>query len=444
MKHRISKLLPRRRQSTHEPSTRRVSEKPPVVLFGATEMGLAAARSLARRGICVFGIHFRQAKPLAAYSRHVRFVQGPDLDDEQAVLEFLLKFGKGFVEKPVLLPAQDHAVLFMHRHRDVLGERYRFYIWESDLLPKVGSKCELADVARHFDLPVPITLAPRNRDQLEDGIKQLVFPCIVKPEFTNLWWGPAAQALGLSKKAIRVDNPDELRNVYDRSARVGSKVVVQRMVVGADSGHMSYPAFVSPDGEITAEMVARKWRINPAGFGIGCYLESALPNDAVQVGREIIHRLGYRGFTSLQFKRDVRDGQLYLLEINLRFPVWIDLPIACGLDFPYYYYQTCLSEPYEVPSDFRLGKKWMNVHRDFVSMKTYAREGTWTWRQWVSSLFARPVFSLFRWSDPLPFLVDISRWLAATTAARLRRAGFRIKDYAESQTSGGAAGKGFP
>jgi D-aspartate ligase len=399
----------------------RTDSRPAAVLFGATEMALAAARSLRPRGVQVFALHFAGQKPLAAHSRFVRFVQGPDLQEDQAVLEFLLKFAERFAQRPVLIPAQDQAVLFLHRHRGVLAGRYRFYVWESDLLPEIGSKCKLAEVAQWYRLPAPRTLAPQDRAALEAGIARLRFPCLVKPEYTNLWWTPAAAALGLNKKAIQADNAEQLRDIYDRSRKIGSNVVIQQLVVGPDSGHMSYVAFVAPDGEIKAEMVARKLRIHAPRFGVGCYLESAADTDAIHVGREIIRRLGYRGFTSLQFKRDARDRQLYLLEINLRFPVWIGLPIACGLDFPFIYYQTCVGQPYFVPGDLALGRRWMDLRKDFVSMRTYAREGTWTWRQWASSLLARPVFAFFRWSDPLPSVVSTAHWLGDAIKLRLRR-----------------------
>jgi len=183
---------------------------------------------------------------------------------------------------------------------------------------------------------------------------------------------------------------------------------------------MSYAAFVSREGRITGEMVARKLRIYPIRFGVGCYLEAAMVDDAVRTGREIIQRLSYRGFTSLQFKRDARDGKLYLIEINLRFPIWIGLPIACGLDFAWYYYQTCLDRHYDVPHDLRLGTKWIDVRKDLQSMRAYAREGTWTWRQWIATLLGRPVLAFFRWNDPLPALVGLARWINGVVGLRLR------------------------
>lgn len=72
--------------------------------------------------------------------------------------QFLAAFASQFAEPPVLFPGADDTVLFMHRNRGVLSEGFRFYLWESPLLPQIVSKRMLADVAARFDLPVPRTI----------------------------------------------------------------------------------------------------------------------------------------------------------------------------------------------------------------------------------------------------------------------------------------------
>ena len=49
---------------------------------------------------------------------------------------------------------------------------------------ELGSKRTLAGVAARFGLPVPATLAPRSRTELDAAIDGLSFPLLVKPEFT--------------------------------------------------------------------------------------------------------------------------------------------------------------------------------------------------------------------------------------------------------------------
>jgi hypothetical protein len=87
------------------------------------------------------------------------------------------------------------------------------------------------------------------------------------------------------------------------------------------------------------------------------------------------------------------------------------LPIACGCDFPCYYYQTCIGQPYEVPDSFEKGRRWINVGHDFYSMRAYAKESGTSWLRWAADLLSRPVFAYFRWDDPPPASVAIVRRL---------------------------------
>ena len=393
-------------------------------------MGLAVARDLARHGVPVTVVHCGAGKPPAAYSRLVRFCNAPDIEHEAAVVDWLRELARGTHTMPVLVPAQDQAVLFVHRRRAELAQCYKFYVWDSDVLMELGSKVGLRRIAEHYELPMPRTFSPRSRAEVEQLGGQFHFPCIVKPEFTNSWWTDAARKLGLSKKAIEVASLPELLSVHDRSERVGATVVVQEKVVGPDANHMSYLTFVAPDGSFSGEMIARKLRVYPVRFGVGSYAESAITEDAMRQGRAVLERLGYRGFASVQFKRDERDGRLYLLEINLRFPLLIALALRAGLRFPYYYYRTSLGRDYAIGRP-RVGLRWMSVGRDFRSLRVQVREGTCTWPQWVGQLLCCNSFPLFSLRDPMPAVASVVQWLRIVCGTRRARWGsVRLQRFA--------------
>jgi predicted ATP-grasp superfamily ATP-dependent carboligase len=347
----------------------------------------------------------------AAYSRHLELRRAPE--DESALLTFLQRLAGELSAGAVLLPVHDAAVLFVHRHRRELARDYRFYVWESETLPALGSKRGLADAAVRCSLPVPETLAPRGSADLEPALARLDFPKLVKPEFTQDWWTEQAIELGLGHKAITVNDADQLRDVCARSERAGARVVIQTIIGGRDSDHWSYAALIAPSGETTAEILVRKLRVHPPNFGIGSYVVTAEDEEVRSVGREILRALDFRGFASVQLKRDGVGGRPYLIEINLRLPTWIELAIAAGVDFPFLYYQTCMGERC-ASSTADIGRHWMSMSRDWRSMRTYARRGDWTWLQWASQLLRRPTLALFRWDDPLPFMVAARRWLLSS------------------------------
>jgi predicted ATP-grasp superfamily ATP-dependent carboligase len=384
-----------------------------TVLLGSTEPALAAARDLARRGVRVIAVHFGEGRPPMASSRWLELKNAPPLEAELAVVAWLRELAAELGGKPVLLPTLDRTVALLHRRRAELADCYRFYVWESPLLAELGSKVGLGRVAERYGLPVPRTVSPVTRADVLRAAAELRFPCIVKPEFTNAWWTPAAAALGLDRKAIEVASVEQLLGVWARSERLGARVVIQEKIVGPDSEHMSYFVIVAPDGARRGEMVAQKLRVHPPRFGVGCYAVASERADALAVGRDVVERLGYRGFASVQLKRDTRDGKLHLVEINLRLPLLSELAIRAGRSFPFYYYSICLGADF-VESPLRVGQAWMSLRRDFSSMRTYAREGTVAWACWCRDLLRRPAFPVFRWDDPAPAIVASWQWLLTT------------------------------
>src|SRR2546422_1058528 len=84
------------------------------------------------------------------------------------------------------------------------------------------------------------------------------------------------------------------------------------------------------------------------------------------------------------------------------FSVWTGLDIACGIDFPYYYYLMCIGEDYDVPTSYPIGKRWLNFETDRISMRMYSRDGTWSRGRWLRSLARASVWSLFAFDDPMP------------------------------------------
>ena len=381
-------------------------------------MGLGAARDLARHGIPITLVHCGAGRPPAGRSRLVRFRNAPDIERTAAVVEWLCELARGAPVKPVLVPAQDHAVLLIQSARAKLAQYYHFYLWDSELLTQLASKTGLGRIAERYGLPAPRTVSPRSRAEAEELCSRLRLPFIVKPEFTNSWWTAAARSLGLSEKAIEATNTEELLSVYDRSQRVGAKIVVQEKIVGPDSNHMSYVTFVAPDGKFSGEMIARKLRIYPVRFGVASYAESATTDDAMRMGKDILHRLGYRGFASVQMKRDERDGRLYLIEINLRFPLLIGLALSAGLSFPYYYYRTSLGLDYAV-GQLQVGRRWMAAGRDVRSMRVLVRDGTCTWAQWIGDLLKSRSFPLLSVGDPAPAVASAFQWLRIALSSRL-------------------------
>ncbi len=60
-------------------------------------------------------------------------------------------------------------------------------------------------------------------------------------------------------------------------------------------------------------------RRNPPGMGVGSYHITDWIPEVRDVALQLFKYMGLRGLVNAEFIRDVRDGQLKLIEINARF-----------------------------------------------------------------------------------------------------------------------------
>lgn len=378
-----------------------------AVVMGLRETGLSLARSLGRRGIDVIGVH-TGSRPSAARSRYVHYVPGPDIQDDAATLEYYLELGKRIGGLSVLLPTGDPNVLFISRNRAALSEYFRFHVPEADLLERLASKTDFIPLAQQCDLPIPPTIRPRNSADLKRLLSAIELPCVIKPESLHGWLSTEGLPAEVRQaKVLPVENHIDLIRWYDRLVKYEPRLLVQQMVIGPDENHLDYHAMIDDDGIIRGEFVGQKLRVIPAHYGMGCYVESIESDEVRNAGRTVLRKLGYRGMANLNFKRDERDGQLYLFEVNPRFSIWTGLDVSCGVDFPYYYYKTCLGEKVDTPETYAVGRRWWNPFADLRAMRTYTKDGTWSWREWLPTLFVPCVNAVFSWDDPLPALTHI-------------------------------------
>jgi predicted ATP-grasp superfamily ATP-dependent carboligase len=393
-------------------------EMPAAVVMGLSTAALAVARSLGRRGVPMVGVHHGERPPPASACRYLHAVRAPDIEDGPALLEFYLRLGERLGHQPVLMPTGDQNVLFIVRHREALSRRFRTLLGDSRLLERIASKATFLDLCREHDLPIPPTAVPESETELEQLVPRLRFPCVVKPEFTHLWRTPAAAAAGLGRaKALPVADPEALMACYRRVAAVTPRVIVQEMIVGPDANHESYCALTDTDGRRLGEFVARKLRVAPAHFGMGCLVESVRTPDVIAEGRRVLEALQLHGFAGVQFKRDQRDGRVSLIEMTIRFPVWAALPPASGVDFPFMFYRLCAGQPVSPAGAPRTGTLWLDSRADLLAMPNYLSDGSWTRWAYHRSRLRADVSAHFAWDDPAPWLRQAAPvWRAAARA----------------------------
>ena len=311
------------------------------------------------------------------------------------LLDALMRFGASQPRAPVLFYEQDAHLAFVSEHRDVLARAFRFVIPDRDVVEDLVDKARFQALAERLRLPVPAArrISPASEAPPDDS--NLRFPAVVKPLTRGAGWDDLAD----SAKAVRVDTPQGLRDLWPKLAQDGADLLLQEMVPGAEDRIESYHVYADEGGRVAAEFTGRKVRTYPLSCGHSTALTVTDAADVAALGRALTGRIGLRGVAKFDFKRGP-DGALHLLEINPRFSLWHHLGAVAGVNIPAIVYADMVRAPRPAPARARAGACWCTLSRD----RRAAKAGGVPLRAWLPWAIRCEAKSVLAWDDPMPYL----------------------------------------
>jgi predicted ATP-grasp superfamily ATP-dependent carboligase len=352
--------------------------------------GLAAIRSLGRRGVEVVALDYHSGA-LGFESRYATPLLCPDpLEDEDGFVALLLELGDVLERPAPIFPTNDEMLNAIARHQETLGERFLYPFPSWDLLGPIQAKRFQVDRARALGVPHPRTTY--------EPTDELGFPVLVKPS------DPAPFQRAFRVHSFRCETIGELEAAYERALPYDP--LVQEYVPGGDDALYTLGAYVSAEGEALGLFSGRKLRQTPPGAGTCRVGESVWVDEVVEHGLRYLEGLGFHGLAQVEFKRDGRDGEYKLMEINPRLWQWHGLAGACGVDLVDLAYRDLLGEPVESKLQSRSRFVWAITLAPGESPALVRPP-------YVDGVFAR--------DDPRPGRVHVRRVLAAGKLARLGR-----------------------
>ena len=386
----------------------RVDTQPQAVVLsclGGAQGELGVVRTLGREGVEVV-LMGESPETIARYSRYVSaFHHVPHLfQDSDEWLAFLVEYASRQDQPPVLIPTADPDLNFVSTHRALLQRHYRLVVPPAAFVDAFLHKDRFAQFADRHDFPVPRTIVPRDREDLEARLEKLRFPVIVKPILPQTWGRAEIAAIVDGKKAERVDQPTDLLQLYQRLAAYDPGVVVQEYIHGRDDRLYSLHIYMNEESDPVAAFTGRKIRTHPAYAGIGCYVESVYEPQLVELGGEILRRIGYTGLALAQFKQDERDGRFWLIEINPRVSSWNYLAAECGVNLPYLAYRAAAGLETGPTGLQREGARYLYLDHDIRAAREYRRQGELSWTEWLVSVWRADVYQHFSADDLRPFM----------------------------------------
>jgi predicted ATP-grasp superfamily ATP-dependent carboligase len=380
------------------------------------DLGLVRSLGLARIPVRLLTHLPRGTTAASRYVTSVHAFPPPAAAPAQRI-DALCAIARETGDRPPVMMAGDRSLMLVSDHRETLEGVVRFDIPAASVVETCYYKDRFAIESMRLGLPVPHSSVAASVEDVRRSAGGLRFPVFVKPITKDLWDRdrlPPGVVEG--QKGQRVDRADDLVALFERLRPHGAdSAIIQQLVSSPDSEHYSVHAYVTPDGTFAGAFTTRKIRVEPPGRGIGSCVKSELVTELVDMSRDVLRKLSYTGFALLQYKRDISNGQLLLLEINCRFSTSGELPARCGSNFPAVSYAALMQRSLP-PVSQRAGPCWIDLEADLGAMREYRRLGEWTWPSYVASLVSVRYPAYLAFDDPRPF----TRRVAARVRRRLQ------------------------
>jgi D-aspartate ligase len=389
--------------SVIEPSTRdaAIATGPcGALVMGADYRALGVARSLGRRGIPVWVIN-QGGHLVAAASRYVRRRLPWPAADDRARVEYLLALcATHNLDGWMLVPTDDYTVGLVSKSHASLASKYHLTVPAWEKLQWACDKRLLHQLANRLHVHQPWTLCASNREELAE--LDCPFPVILKPAVRLQ---PSSLAI---PKAWLVEDRKSLLTRYDEASAVLSpeNLIIQEIVPGGGETQFSYAALCK-DGRSLAYLVARRTRQFPRDFGqLSTYVETVDAPEVIEPAERLLSEVGFTGLAEVEFKKDPRNGQLKVLDINPRVWGWHSLSRRAGVDFPYLLWLLARGEP--VPRvRGRAGERWVHWTADLRMAIEEVAAGRLSLRGYLRSLRGPLESAIFSWEDPIPGILDL-------------------------------------
>jgi len=129
----------------------------------------------------------------------------------------------------------------------------------------------------------------------------------------------------------------------------------------------------------------------------------AIP-ELLETGRRVISALDYTGFACTEFKRDPRNGQFKLMEVNGRHNLSTLLAVGCGINFPWLEYRHLAYDELPAAQDFEAGIYWIDLTRDIAYSLRYLTTERLKLSEYLRPYLDNKIWAILDSGDLQPFI----------------------------------------
>ena len=395
-----------------------------LVLDARLRQSLVTVRSLGSRGLRVVALESFDGVP-AFSSRWCQ--QKAICPVDEGTKEYLTSLEQVLdsTGARVLIASSDGTIALLRQHREQLEQRVRIALAKEPALGIAINKERTLEIAKRLGLGIPRAVSIRAVSEVEVAVHEIGLPAVVKPVESWLW--------GKQSRVISqlVTTREEARRAVEELTCFGGTVLFQQFL----SGRRESLSLFYAHGEIYARYAFWGKRTNPPLGGIYVLRQSmAFPPDTGEQAERLVREIELEGYSQVEFRRD-SVGKPYLMEINPRLNMGIEVAVRAGVDFPYLLYQWASAERIDVVKGYRIGGQMRYLKGDFMttvaSVRQRGRPGVTPPARaildFLLSFFIPMGYDYFDWRDPLPALIATTNLIRRLVGGAIMKRLSRLK-----------------
>ncbi|MFO1300351.1 MAG: hypothetical protein U1F17_08215 [Burkholderiaceae bacterium] len=393
------------------PVSEAMRDRAVAVVVGQDINALGVLRSLAAGGVACYALVSDRSSPVG-WSRFgiktpCAALAGTEL--VQALRSFADRFPDG--DRPVLFLTEEKGVDTVCEHLPEIKCRYRYTAPDAGVLRALLRKNEFQQMAERSGASIPRSLHLSSAT-LPEAARTLAFPVILKPTVRDYEYAKHFA------KAYKCASLEELAGWVERIMPTCNDLMVQEWIEGDDSDIYFCLTYCARDPGDRIAFVGRKLRSWPPRIGgtASCVAAPEFHDELSRRTFAFFDAVGFLGVGSMEFKRDRRDGEFYMVEPTVgRTDFQQEVATVNGANIPLRVFDAELGLRGEPPRYADPPVVWYDAQSVRQARAREERAG-------IDLVEAPAVDALFRWNDPLPALHARMR----PFMARLRGIGRRL------------------
>ena len=370
----------------------------PAVVLSCHTIGLTVIRCLGSQAVPIIAVYYRKCDMgyVSKYVKKAIYAPHPEKYPE-AFINLLLDIANT-MGRCVLIPADDATLSVVSKYKKVLEQKHLVACTGWEIAEKFINKKFTYQLAADSGVPTPRTVIPNSIEEVQAYGKKMEYPCLVKPCESHKYYEI------FRKKMMRVGNINQMVHAYQQAKAAGLEVMLQELIPGDDASGANYNSYFW-NGQPIIEFTAEKVRLTPPCFGVPRVVVSKDIPEIIELGRSILDRLGYFGYSCTEFKKDRRDGVYKLMDVNGRHNLSALLAVHCGINFPWVEYQNLVTKKL-TPKYFYQTEPvcWIDICHDiFCSLKFFKTE-KYSLREYIRPYLRGHAFAVWDIRDLRPFI----------------------------------------